>query len=168
MPIEICCGSANDSLRRELTPLACDWIMPLLSKRLDKKRLEKWRIRQRKKINAPNIANKENIERNYAKKGLKPRWVDYYRTKHRFLAVQVKEAMEGMGFAMRIIEHKEGGKFDRFKGDGKPTYSVQLYDSESPLISHRFERPDLPKNLQPSIPQEKWTWRKKLKRLIPP
>ena len=139
--------------------------MPLLPKKWDKKSVEKWRKKERKKINSPSSVNVINTNRYYAKKGLKPRWVDFYRTKHRMLAVQIKEAMESMGFPFRIVERKEGGKFDKWKGDGKPTYSVQIYDSHSPLISHEFEPADLPKEMQPKL--SKMSLRKKLKRLIP-
>lgn len=139
--------------------------MSLLPNKWDKKSVAKWRKEQRKKINRPSTVNVETIRNDYARRGLKPRWVDYYRTKHRMLAVQTKEFYEGLGFAIRIVERKEGGKFDKWKGDKKPTYSVQLYDSESPLVSHTFQKEYLPKELQPKFPKK--SLRKRLLKLLP-
>lgn len=92
--------------------------------------LASWRERQRKKFMQPSKSAVERTRKEYAKVGLKPKWVDLYRTRSRLLAFEIKEYFDGFGFPVRITEHssKKGTRY----------YDVELLDSHNPLVSHRF------------------------------
>jgi erythromycin esterase-like protein len=76
--------------------------------------------------------------------GRKPRWVIIGRTRHRFYALNLKKYYESLGFPVRLVKYAH-------------EYHVELYDPQSPLLTHH------------PYPEEKHkhrSLRKKLRELI--